>query len=231
MAVDTYRFDVSVSGPSDPNTVWSADANAFDSDESTGSVVSEPNNGSTSSNFLQGNGTNAPTSGSTAINQVRARLRSGGDSVAGQLNGAVYTSGLGELLGTPTGEAISFADWYDYVVLSEPSGGWTWQKVSELEVKLYATGMASTESVVARMVGIEVTHDIVLEPDDNNLTFTADNATITQVHNLSPNDSALTFTADNAIVVHHIKPLTPYGNVSKPTTPYGDPSKPTTDYT
>lgn len=148
--VNSYYFDVSDAGPTDPNSVFTNDANAFDG--SIGTVAIASASGSTSSNYLLGEGTNAPSSGG-GIMQVRARVNvagAGGDCFA-----AIYTDGLGELLGTPseTGGG-DFNGWGSYVTLSVPTGGWTWAKVQALETKIYFTTPSSNQ---VSKVEIEVT--------------------------------------------------------------------------
>ena len=68
--IGTYYFDASISGPTDPNGVWYQSINAFDGNTSTFAFCS--GEGTSSSNYLQGVGTNAPTSGDV-ISQIRAR--------------------------------------------------------------------------------------------------------------------------------------------------------------
>lgn len=109
MAVDTYYFDASIEGPSDPGNVWFDDINAFDANENTFASVVYPNGGSSSSNYLQGKGTTAPIS-DNPISQVRFRVR--------------YDDGSSGL-------------WTSYVDLTPPSGGWTFDKANKLEVKAW----------------------------------------------------------------------------------------------
>ncbi len=73
MATTTYYFD-GHSGITDPDSVWSNDANAFNGDNTTNASVST--SGDSSVNYLQGVGTTAPTTG-TAITQVRVRIDGG----------------------------------------------------------------------------------------------------------------------------------------------------------
>jgi hypothetical protein len=157
MAVDTYYFDASIAGPTDPNSKWTDDANAFDGEIGILDSAFTQTAGSTSSNFLRGDGTTAPTSGDE-ITQVRARLN-GGSNIVGPdhvARSAIYTESLGELLGTPN--IANPQGWSDYVVLSTPSGGWTWDKLNKLVVKCYGTNAEGVPTWRVRRVEIEVTY-------------------------------------------------------------------------
>jgi hypothetical protein len=154
-AVATYYLDASDAAISDPNSVWSNDANAFNGN--TTDSASTATTGSTLSNFLLGEGTNAPTSGGT-ITQVRARVYAlnGGDT-PGTTSAVIYSNGLGELLGTATRiGSLGVAGYGNYITLNTPSGGWTWQKVNDLETKIYLSGGEEPSSNVYK-VEVEVT--------------------------------------------------------------------------
>lgn len=111
MAVDTFYFDGHTS-ITDPGGVWTNDSNVFDGSTTTNAVASS--NGSTSSNYLEGQGTNA--SGITGtITQVRARIR----GYSALDNGYEYSA---------------------YDTLNEPSGGWSLAAVQDLEVRIWRTG-------------------------------------------------------------------------------------------
>ena len=129
-AYTTYYFDGSDAGASDPGGVWSTDSNGFDGNIGTSTFSSTV--GSNASNFLLAEGTNAPTSGGT-ISKVLARFYS---TALSETDGEIYTNGLAESLGGLS--ALSSASTYSaYVTLSTPTGGWTWQKVNDLEVKMW----------------------------------------------------------------------------------------------
>lgn len=147
-STSTYYFDGSDASASDPNSVWTNDANAFDGN--TGTTASCSTNGSTSSNYLMAEGTNAPSSGGTIV-QVRAVIYGG--STAANTSAAIYTDGLGELLGTPTHSGS--AGYESYTTLSAPTGGWTWAKIQALEVKIYRTSGMS--ACLPAKVEVEVT--------------------------------------------------------------------------
>jgi hypothetical protein len=156
-----YHFDLSISGPTDSQSVWSGtESLSFDRILTGGGQC--PTIGSDSNNALSGAGTSAPTSGDT-ISQVRAMI---GGFLTNLADGdaAIYTASKGELLGTAHLEiaSTSFGDW---VTLSAPTGGWTWTKLSQLEIYTYlnATGTfywrANALEVTTAAGGISVTAD------------------------------------------------------------------------
>ncbi len=157
---NTYYFDASDEGPTDSQTVWTDDDRAFNgltSNNPTGSTV-----GTDSNNALSGGGTTAPATGGP-INLVRARIFGAAGTAAPKINAAIYTDGKTTLLGTPFVQS-NFPEWGDYVVLSQPPGGWTWAKLQALEVYLFITEQAGVTSSPAR-IEIEVTSlvDVGLE--------------------------------------------------------------------
>lgn len=158
----TYYFNGSDAAASDPNSAWTNDANAFDGSTSTFAETST--NGSVSSNFLKAEGTNAPTTGG-AIVKVRARVYVGSlaGGGTGTVHAAIYTDALAELLGTPNRASATTGAWGNYVTLATPTGGWTWQKVNDLETKIYVVGEIAASNYAFR-VEIEVTS--VTDPHD-----------------------------------------------------------------
>ncbi len=152
-ATSTWYFDGSDAAASDPNSVWSTDSSAFNG--SLFDSASTSTAGSTSSNFLMAEGTNAPTSGDP-IAKVEARMFEGSDTTPSG-SAAIYTNSLAELLGTAatSGATIGSDAWGPYTTLSTPTGGWTWQKVNDLEVKLYQTG--GSGGIAVRRVEVRVT--------------------------------------------------------------------------
>jgi hypothetical protein len=137
---DTYYFDASDGGPTDPNGVWADDSNAFNG--STSNYAYTATNGSSSSNYLEAEGTNAPVSGST-ITSVSVRIY-GATSGSGQaiVVAEVYTDGQGQYLGSIDVDGL--AKWSGYWSLSTPTGGWTWEKVQSLETIIYGEGGTGT---------------------------------------------------------------------------------------
>lgn len=155
-ATNTYYFDASDAAASDPNSVWTGDANAFDGSIGTKASITG-NNGSNSSNYIMAEGTTAPN-GTDVISQVRARIYSSGIGLAGQrITAEIYTDGLAENLGTVNGTINDTTpDWSTYTTLTTPTGGWTYEKLKSLEVKAYRTG-ASGGTMNLYRVEIEVT--------------------------------------------------------------------------
>jgi hypothetical protein len=125
---DVYYFDDST--PNDPGGVWSNDANAFDNDETTSATTTTT--GTVSSNYLEGIGTNAPASGGEII-EVRYRAYHGITAGSGDMNSQVRTTGWGEQLGGHSENASP--SWENWQLLTEPSGGWTWSSVQNLEIR------------------------------------------------------------------------------------------------
>lgn len=110
MPVDTYYFDCSDAGPTDPNAKWTNDANAFNGN--TADAATGQTSGISSADFLKGEGTNAPASGGN-ITQVR------------------YRAFIGSSISTPSGSFTSYSS------VSTPSGGWDWTKLGALETSFY----------------------------------------------------------------------------------------------
>lgn len=133
-----YYFDASDNAITDTGNVWTTETNIFDASETTSATVGTA--GSNASNFVFAGGTNAPASGET-ITKVQTRMLSAGSNATSRTLGwEVFTNGLAESLGsftkTTTSATSSWSNWTD---LAEPSGGWTWAKVQELEVKAWQT--------------------------------------------------------------------------------------------
>jgi hypothetical protein len=133
-----YSSDVS---PTDPQSVWTNDANAFDG--STATSASTSTAGSTSTNYLQAAGTNAPGAGS-AIQAVYVRIY-GSVASGDTLYATVATDGWADELGTASLTSTS-ASWGSFTTaaLTTPPGGWDWTKVQALDTRVYKTGTAGT---------------------------------------------------------------------------------------
>lgn len=139
---ETFYFNGTIT---DPNSVWTDDANAFDG--STATLANVVTAGSVSANYLQGVGTNAPAHGGV-ITQVRVRNYS---SSGTSINSAVYDSTL--LLGTAN-PPPSIEGYGGYITLAAPVGGWTWTKLQGLTVKNYSDSGFSKN---LRIIELEVT--------------------------------------------------------------------------
>jgi hypothetical protein len=126
VSIDTYLFDASDAGPTDDDSVWTDDALAFNGDINDGAFSSTIWQGGGTTE-LRGTGTTASVSGDP-ISQVRFRLHSQTLGTA-QGQGAVYHDAAF------LGSVFSWTGWSEYYVLNVPTGGWTWQKVNDLEVR------------------------------------------------------------------------------------------------
>jgi hypothetical protein len=128
---DTYYFDASDAGPTDPDVSWTNDSNAFDGDETT--TATTTTSGTETTDELSGEGTNAPATGGT-ISSVEARIYTG---TVGTQNWRIYTDAAAEsLLNTSTTADDTWSSWS---TLTVPSGGWTWAKIQALELILWAS--------------------------------------------------------------------------------------------
>lgn len=139
-----YYFDGSDAAVSDPQAVWTNEANVTDTLQSSLATVNTT--GSTASNYVMAEGTNAPSSGATIATVYVRMLHKWGSSNganAGELK--VYSDALGELLATVANSVTgTTATWTTWAALTTPSGGWTWAKVQALEFKAYRTAGATT---------------------------------------------------------------------------------------
>lgn len=145
-----YYFDASDVGVSDPDAVWSNDVNLF-GDNDTGSAATTTTNGSSTTNEIEGAGTNAPTSGESIV-KVEARFFRGGSNTA-EGTTLIYSASKAELLGTING--VTGGGFTSYVELTTPSGGWTWQKINDLVALCYKT---SGTTFAVSVVRVLVTH-------------------------------------------------------------------------
>ncbi len=138
--LDEYIFDASDAGPNDPGGVWAGDNNAFTDNAGTGTTSTS---GSVSADYLEGEGTNAPSSGTPIISvrlRVRAKGGGGGDATLGL---RVTTDAVGETLLSTTQALTSSV--VDYIFsVTEPSGGWTYAKLQALEIRYWRDSGADT---------------------------------------------------------------------------------------
>lgn len=148
-----YYFDGHIA-ITDPGTVWTNDANAFDNDLTTAAHCATA--GSSASNYLYGQGTNCPTSG-PVIGQVNARIwvTGNGSVVNGTCNVTIYTASLAETLGSGSDNGNSGLRWVQ-VKLTPPSAGWTWTVLNALEVKIWQSGGSGTPNVDAYAIELIV---------------------------------------------------------------------------
>ena len=149
----TFYFDASDAGPSDPGDCWTDDSKAFDGDTST-NYAATFTQGTSSSNYLGGVGTNA--SGSDTISLVEARIYCGGNLVT---NYADIFYGA-ENLGTCQHDSLPLG-WSSYVELSEPSGGWDWTKLAALETIVGDNGVLINRDAYTREYRIKFVEEVV----------------------------------------------------------------------
>ncbi len=157
-----YDFDASDAGPTDPGSVWTSDANAFDKDLETEAGCST--SGSSSSNYLEGQGTDAPGSGST-INSVKFRVTASYTSSASTLGLRITTDAAAETL-LDTTQALTTVDTEYTFTLTAPSGGWTWAKIQALEVRYWRESGLGTVKVLRGEA--EVLYDTPADADWDN---------------------------------------------------------------
>lgn len=146
MDTNYYYFNGSTVAISDPNAVWTNEANLIDNDP-TGSTTADyaggTTDGSTSLNFMYAGGTDAPASG-VPISNVSFRAW-GGQFCDASMTAVIYTAGLAEALiayGVDIGSPP--LGWRKWQPLNTPIGGWTYAKLQALEIKVYCTGLVGT---------------------------------------------------------------------------------------
>ena len=150
----TYHFDASDAGPTDEGTVWTDDANAFDGDTGTLAFTTTP--GSSSTNRLLGEGTNAPASGGT-ITSVFVRIFAGrGAGTASDLGVFIREADDTVRIGT-TITLETIAVWSDWEDVGVHTGGWTWAKVQAIKTDIFLS--AGDDRAEVHRIEIFVSHD------------------------------------------------------------------------
>ncbi len=151
-----FDFDVSDAGPTDPDVRWTNDSNAFDGDGAT--FARTASIGSSTSNYLEGQGTSAPASGGT-IESVQLLLRVSNDNnfVPEALGFRVTTDGAGETLlegarTPPAGVPIDVR-----IDISAPTGGWTWAKLQALEIRYWKDGGTEDIEIYRGRISVKTT--------------------------------------------------------------------------
>jgi hypothetical protein len=119
--------DASDAGPTDTGADWNNDSFAFN-----GLLSNNADKSNTDTGTLDGTGTTVPTTGSTIL-EVKSRIYGSPNT----LSFNVYHSA--ELLLGPS-NAPATTGWGDWDNVSAPTGGWTWQKVNDLEVRISQAG-------------------------------------------------------------------------------------------
>lgn len=148
--ISSNLFDVSDAGPNDPGAAWSNDSNAFADDELNANTIAA---GSSGSNYLEGEGTAAPSSG-PAITDVRLIVRAWADDI-GNLGIRVTTDAAAETLLDHSSQSLTGTA-ADYLFsLTTPSGGWTYAKIQALEIRFWrAAGSNNDVRVVKSFVEV-----------------------------------------------------------------------------
>jgi hypothetical protein len=149
-----YWFDGSDAAATDPDAVWTDETNADDSDVTTFAYTSTA--GSSVSNYLQIEGTDAPASGDTISSvDVWVYFPAGNETV--QCFVSVYEDGGTALESNMsfTGEQSSDGAWFssNNNDIAAPVGGWTWAKVQGLEVRVFTT---TAELLQVAAIGVAV---------------------------------------------------------------------------
>ncbi len=148
------RFDASDDAISDPNAVWTTEANIVDAIESTRGYCNTT--GSDALNYVFAGGTDAPPR-LDAITQVRFRVYAYTAAAASHLVTTIYTDGLAEDLGNVDVNNAAVA-WSAWTALAVPAAGWDWATVQALEFKAWRS--AGAGFVFLYMIQIEVTAGI-----------------------------------------------------------------------
>ncbi|HRP51834.1 MAG TPA: LamG domain-containing protein [Candidatus Dojkabacteria bacterium] len=131
---NTYYIDNSdncTAGSScqDPDSVWTDDANAFDGDNSTYAYATAL--GSSTTNYLRADGTNAPSTTSTIVS-VKARAYGYSVSPSDTYIRVNTSSGYNDLY-----LSVNSPSWTSYTTLTTPSGGWTWNEVQSISTRIW----------------------------------------------------------------------------------------------
>lgn len=134
----TYYFNTSISGPTDADSVWTQDTNAFDGDTATNAISSAA--GDETTKFLAAAGTTAPSTGGP-ISSVKVRVYGNGAQVG---LAYIYTDNT---YAEKLGNTISWGangQWGSYITLTAPAAGWSWALLQSMAVKLVATANLNT---------------------------------------------------------------------------------------
>ena len=123
MGITTGYFDSYFSSFS-----WSNAENLYDTNESSSAVAGQ--SGENNGNY--GKTTNISEVPGATITQVRVAMKTTAIFSTDLEQVKIYTQGLGELLAhiTNTHTSPAYGDW---AILTVPSGGWSWDKVANLE--------------------------------------------------------------------------------------------------
>ena len=172
MAIATYYFD-GHSGISDPDNVWSNDANAANGSTSNSALLGSytiHSGASNTSRELILKGATASAVADTEVTLVSARAYTS-DSAGNFMNTEIFTSGgvgVGESLGTIIKTATG-SGWSDYLALTAPTGGWSWSVVPDLWSISWFNGSVGPVPPAVSMVEIKVTYSTISTSSGNML--------------------------------------------------------------
>ncbi len=161
---NTYHFDGSDTAAEDADGVWTNETNADDGDKDTDATTNT--SGSNGSNDLFIGGTNAPSSGDT-IQKVKARVFGDAEASGDSISVDIHTDGQGESLGQLTLD--SSEGWSRTIILSVPSGGWTFAKLQALEATAFKTGTTLAGAISRVEIIVETGSGWVEETTDADL--------------------------------------------------------------
>jgi len=175
----TYYLDASISGPSDPGSVWTDDPNGFD-----GSVAT----------YAWSTGETIPASNTTlhgaghsgglvildnAITSVRGRTYTGTD--AGGWSSILLrhpdTFDDIDFFGTNTNALLS-PDWSAWRLLDVPVGGWTWDILNRMQTHWYSNILAEKrvyraeiEVIISARLAVS---NFIYQPEEEELIYERD---------------------------------------------------------
>lgn len=157
-----YDFDGNIV-IEDPDFAWGNESNAADGDIDTDATSTDTTPGSKNVRELRVSGTTAPASGGTIKNVYFKIYGTGGGEAASNVETKIDTESQGQELGTLTFGGTS-EGFKPAILLTVPSGGWTWAKIQKLEASMYRTGTLSGTARVARLV-------ILVDVEDDDLDY------------------------------------------------------------
>ena len=177
---------------SDPDAVWTNDSLAFNSSNSDDAYVSAATIGSSTSRELYAKGSNASTDGFN-INSVSFRVtyqNTGTTPATGTVH--IYTQDLAEDIGNISCSIATTKTTTAFTTLNTPFGGWTWDKITNLEAKCWVASTDASASFLVYSVYLQV--DTVPLLDTLSSTDDDANWTGTGSPNPFPSGNAITYT-------------------------------------
>lgn len=140
-----YYFNASDAGPTDTGSGWTDDANAFDGNDATKASTTA------ASKALSGVGTNSPTEGDP-ISSVWVTYKGDLNNEAAYVNILHSAEELGTISLYDNYDEQSYTNiWSGLYQLTAPSGGWTWQKVNDLQASFEANSSGGYSVYIAQV--------------------------------------------------------------------------------